>query len=159
MYNRSQHKTKAIGYLHLFLAALSIIYLIVSLFVPSESLTNEQIIQQKYSRYALLFCIVVDIIIGTYIQTVKDKMLLFFQALATMLLFSAHIFFVYAYFTVNGTGLIDTETALDIAMIFIVITALLHAINLWPTSHDEDNSKNKINVSDDLFEDINIYDE
>jgi hypothetical protein len=152
VYNRNPYKTKAIGYLHLSLAVLSTVYLLMSLFVPIENLTPTQIIQQKYSRYALLFCIVVDIIIGTYINTEQNKVFLFFQALASMILFTAHIFFVYAYFTADGLGVIDIEVSLDIAMIFVVIATALHAINLLPQTDDDEENDYKIKVSDDLFD-------
>lgn len=131
MYNSKENKNKILGYVYLFIAVIGMFYYVLSFTVNLQKPTPEQLLQEKYCKMLVLLGVLINLIIGVYIRTATHKMLLFFQALATMLILAAQGFYTYALFSIQSSPSFSTHNATDAATVLLVIGILLHAVNLF----------------------------
>lgn len=158
LYNSNKsYQSKALNYFHLFIAAITAIYFAASFFMEPTVVNPEMLKAQKYSRYFLLLCIVIDLLLAVYIKVAEFKPILFFQSLSAMLLLSAHLAFIYSYFAFDN-GAITSQSSIDIGIILLIVSALLHLANFWHPKEVHVDSY-KIDVDDSLFEMRNYDDE
>ncbi len=152
MYNRElPYYSKALNYFYIFIGAISAIYFVASFFMSNNQAAPDMLLMQRYNRYFMMLCIVIDILLAIYVRVSQLKPVLFLQSLSAMLLFAAHIFFVYGCFVFTN-GIISSASAVDFGLILLVFSCLLHLSNLWKPKTIE--KIKPINVSDSIFDDF-----
>ncbi len=132
MINNSNHKKSGIlGYVYLVIAALGFLYYLLSFTISINNIQPEKAVLQSYCRSMLLSMCFMQALIGIYIKPSQHKPFLFFQSLATMLLFTANCFYIYAFFNLNEVLQYSSQNAMSSAVVLIIVSVLMHGITLF----------------------------
>jgi FlaA1/EpsC-like NDP-sugar epimerase len=130
MYSNNHRRIGTLNYVYLFLAVLGIFYFVLTFSIPLTKATPEKAVLQQYCRAMLLCVCLMEALLGLYIKVSQQKTLLFLQSLATMLIITAHGFFVFSFLTINDSTFFSSTTAINAGLVLCIIAAVLHISSL-----------------------------
>jgi hypothetical protein len=139
-----------LGYVYLFLAVIGLLYYALSFSISLTNRTPEKALLQGHCRTMLLLVSFIEIGIGIYIKTAKHKVFLFLQALATMLFMAVQGFYIYAYFNLDGSMAFSSQSAMDAAIVLLVLCMLLHITSLFEHRFKLEKPEESKYIDDDL---------
>jgi ABC-type transport system involved in cytochrome c biogenesis permease subunit len=142
MYNSNHKKSGILGYVYIVIAVVGFLYYLLTFTISINNIQPEKAILQSYCRSMLLSMCFIQALLGIYIKPSIHKPFLFLQSLATMLLFTANCFYIYAFFNLTETLQYSSQNAMTAAVVLITVSVLMHGITLF---------ENKITTQKETF--------
>jgi hypothetical protein len=131
MYNSNHKKSGILGYVYIVIAAVGFLYYLLTFTISINNIQPEKAILQSYCRSMLLSMCFMQVLLGIYIKPSLHKPFLFLQSLATMLLFTANCFYIYAFFNLTDVLQYSSQSAMTAAVVLIIVSVLMHAVTLF----------------------------